>query len=186
MRSTAAARRYARALFSIARDDDAIGTIRAELAGLASLLDSTPDLARRLFRPLHPVAERRSVLAAVCRAAGNSQTISNFLSYLIDQRRLIDFAAIREEYERLADEAAGRVRAEVRSASPLRDDQQERLKQALARRTGKEIDLSVQVDPSLLGGAIATLGGLVIDGSLRTQLEQLQVTLTQGRGSRSG
>ena len=94
-------------------------------------------------------------------------------------------AALAADPARLADEAAGRVRAEVRSASPLRDDQQERLKQALARRTGKEIDLSVHVDPSLLGGAIATLGGLVIDGSLRTQLEQLQVTLTQGRGSRS-
>jgi len=81
----------------------------------------------------------------------------------------------------LADEAAGRVRAEVRSASPLRDEQRERLVDALASRTGREIDLTVRVDPSLIGGAIATVGGLVFDGSLRTQLSQLRGTLRQGR-----
>jgi F-type H+-transporting ATPase subunit delta len=93
------------------------------------------------------------------------------------------FDAIRDEFNRLADEAAGRVRAEVRSANPLRDEQRARLVDALARRTGKNIELTMHVDPSLIGGAIATVGGLVFDGSLRTQLSQLRSTLTQGRSS---
>jgi F-type H+-transporting ATPase subunit delta len=63
----------------------------------------------------------------------------------------------------------------------LRDQQRARLVEALARRTGKQIDLSVHVDPSLIGGAIATVGGLVFDGSLRKQLSQLRGTLAQGR-----
>ena len=181
MRSTTAANRYARALFSLAQDEDSVETTREELADMARLLASNPDLHRRLFQPLHPVDERRRVLVSVCKRGGGSQTVQNFFSYLVDQRRLIAFEAIREEFERLADNAAGRVRAEVLSASPLRDEQRARLAETLKRRTGKQVDLSVRVDPSLLGGAIATVDGLVFDGSLRTQLSQLRVNLMQGR-----
>jgi len=176
-----AAHRYARALFSLAREAGDIASIRAELDDMARLLAANPDLQRRLFQPLHPVRERREVLKSLCERAHGSQTIRNFFAFLIDQRRLVAFHAIREEFNRLADEAAGRLRAEVRSASPLRDEQRARLVEALARRTGKEIDLKVHVDPSLIGGAIATVGGLVFDGSLRTQLSQLRGSLTQQR-----
>jgi F-type H+-transporting ATPase subunit delta len=181
MRSTAVANRYARALFSLARDDDSVESTRSELADMARLLASNPELHKRMFQPLHSVDERRRVLASVCERGGGSRTIQNFFSFLIDQRRLIAFAGICEEFGRLADEAAGRARAEVLTASPLRDEQRARLVETLNRRTGKQVDLSVRVDPSLLGGAIATVDGLVFDGSLRTQLAQLRVSLMQGR-----
>jgi F-type H+-transporting ATPase subunit delta len=176
-----AAHRYARALFSLAQEEGGVASIGGELDDMARLLDANPDLRRRLFQPLHPASERRQVLKSVCEQGSGSQTIRNFFGYLIEQRRLVVFDAIHDEFKRLADEAAGRVRAEVRSASPLRDEQRARLADALARRTGKEIDLTVHVDPSLIGGAIATVGGLVFDGSLRTQLSQLRGILTQGR-----
>ncbi len=178
-----AAHRYARALFSLAQEEDGVGSIRGELDDMARLLAANPDLRRRLFQPLHPASERRQVLNSVCEQGGGSQTIRNFFAFLIEQRRLVAFDAIRDEFNRLADEAAGRVRAEVRSANPLRDEQRARLVDALARRTGKNIELTVHVDPSLIGGAIATVGGLVFDGSLRTQLSQLRSTLTQGLSS---
>jgi len=178
-----AAHRYARALFSLAHEEGGIAVIRGELDDMARLLDANPDLRRRLFQPLHPVHERREVLKSICAHGRGSQTIQNFFAYLIEKRRLIVFDAIRDEFNRLADQAAGRVRAEVRSASPLRDQQRARLVDALARRTGKQIDLTVHVDPSLIGGAIATVGGLVFDGSLRTQLSRLRSTLTQGRSA---
>ena len=66
------------------------------------------------------------------------------------------------------------------SASPLRDEQRERLRRALSARTGQQVEFEESVDPSLLGGAVATVGGLVFDGSLRTQLEQLRASLTKG------
>jgi len=178
---TRAARRYARALFALAREDDEVASIRAELDDMARLLAANPDLQRRLFQPLHPVRERREVLKSICEQGRGSRMIRNFFSYLIEQRRLVAFDAIHDEFNRLADEAAGRVRVEVRSASPLRDEQRARLIDALAQRTGKEIELTLQVDSSLIGGAVATVGGLVFDGSLRTQLLQLQGTLTQKR-----
>ncbi len=81
----------------------------------------------------------------------------------------------------LADEAAGRTRARIVSASPLSDAQRSRLRSALAARTGLQVDLEESVDSSLLGGAVASVGGLVFDGSLRTQLEQLRSSLTRGQ-----
>jgi F-type H+-transporting ATPase subunit delta len=175
-----AANRYARALFSLAQEEGNVASIRSELDDMARLLAANPDLKRRLFQPLHPVRERREVLRSVCEQGGGSQIIRNFFSYLIEQRRLVAFEAIHDEFKRLADLADCRVRAEVRSASPLRDEQRARLVDALARRTGKKVELIVQVDSSLIGGAIATVGGLVFDGSLRTQLLQLRSTLTEG------
>jgi F-type H+-transporting ATPase subunit delta len=177
---SAAARRYARALFSIASDEGAVEPVRSELARLAGLLDENADLRHALFRPLHPVNERRAVLRRLCERLGLSASVRSFLSFLIDQRRLVDFAAIRREYERLADEAAGRLRAEVVAASELPPAQRERLRSALARHTGRDVELAVTVDPALIGGAIAKVGGLVFDGSLRTQLAQLRDTLTRG------
>jgi F-type H+-transporting ATPase subunit delta len=73
------------------------------------------------------------------------------------------------------------MQARVVSAAPLRAEQRERLRRALASRTGQQIELAESVDPTLLGGAIAEVGGLVIDGSLRTQLEQLRHSLTRGQ-----
>lgn len=180
MQSSAAARRYARALFSLARDEGAVESARGELRRVASLLDTAPELRAAVFRPLHPVAERRAVLRAVGARLNLSRNVHNFLLYLIDQRRLVDFDAIQSEYERLADEAAGRLQADVVSASPLRDDQRERLRRALAARAGREVELAVHVDPELIGGAVVRVGGLVFDGSLRTQLAELRDNLTRG------
>ncbi len=185
MRSKAA-HRYARALFALAREEEAVASIRGELDDMARLLAANPELERRLFRPLHPVHERQRVLKRICEQGRGSRTVRNFFAYLIDQRRLLDFDAIHEEFDILADRAAGRLRAEVRSASPLRDEQRARLVDALARRTGKQIDLTMHVDPSLIGGAIATVGGLVFDGSLLTQLSQLRGTLRKGRSLHGG
>ena len=126
------------------------------------------------------MAQRRKVLASVCERAETSPTVRNFCAFLIDQRRLIAFEAIRGEFGRLADDAAGRTQAEVVSAAPLGPTQRERLQRALASRTGREIELSESVDPSLLGGAIATVDGLVFDGSLRTQLSQMRASLMRG------
>lgn len=180
MRSTAAARRYARALFSIASDDGAIDAVGTDLDRMAALLDESSELRHALFRPLHPVKERRAVLQSVCERLGIRGSVRNFLVFLIDQRRLVDFESIHREFVRLADEAAGRMQAEVVTASELPDDQRQRLAAALARRTGRQVELVVKVDPALIGGAIAKVGGVVFDGSLRTQLSQLHDSLTKG------
>lgn len=180
MPRTAAARRYARALFSIAREDDRVEAVRGELAALAELLESAPELAQALFRPLHPAAQRKAVLAAVAERLAASPAVRQFLGYLVDQRRIVELPAIREEYERLADEQAGRTTARVVSATPLSTAQAERLRRALCERTGRDVQLDVTVDLALMGGLVAQVGDLVFDGSIRTHLRQLRGNLVKG------
>ncbi len=179
MRSSTAAVRYAKALFSIAKDDRRTGEIRQELETLQRLFSESEELAEALMTPLHPAEERKAVLRAIAER-GLSNTLKNFLSYLIDQRRFMDFEAICGEFMRLADEDAGLMTAQVVSASPLDDRRKDRLRRALSERTGREVRLEVTQDPSLIGGAIAKVGDLVFDGSLRTQLSQLRASLMKG------
>jgi F-type H+-transporting ATPase subunit delta len=154
--------------------------VRGELADIAALFGSEPALRNALFRPLHPVAERRAVLRSLFERLGLSGILRNFFAYVLDQRRLVDFDAIHAEYEQLADAAAGLVKARITAAAPLDDARRERLQSALAARTGRNVELEVAVDPELIGGAVATVGNIVFDGSLRSQLAQLRGALSRG------
>ncbi len=177
--SAAAGRRYAKALFGIASEDGTVAQTGAELGALDDLLSGNEELHQALFRPLHPVEERRSVLRAVADKLGSGETLQRFCGFLVDQRRLVDFAGIREEYDRLAAEAEGRTEARITSAKPLDDATRDRLVRVLSARTGREVSATVEVDPDLIGGVVAQVGDLVFDGSLRTQLQQLRQNLTR-------
>ena len=180
MKSSAAGRRYAKAVFTLAQEDSRVAEVRQELSDLSELIEQNPELSRVLLTPLHPVEERKNVLDALIREAGISDTVRHFLAFLVDQRRLVDFEGIREEYERLADEEAGLVTAEVVSARELDANDEERLRRALSAATGREVRLDIQLDPALIGGVTAKVGDLVFDGTLRAQLAQLRATMTKG------
>jgi len=180
MAGTKAAHRYAKALFALAQETASVDVVRAEVARFGELVDTNKELRDVLLQPLHPAGQRRSVLAAVAERVGASPLFRNFLAFLVDQRRLVAWEAIETEYARLADQAAGLTKARVRTASALTDAQRERLQRALEQMTGGRIDLDIELDPTLLGGAIAQVGDLVYDGSLRTQLRQLRATLSRG------
>jgi len=180
MRGGTAAHRYAKALFGLAEDDHRHREVRDELGKLSSLFAESRELREALLTPLHPASDRKAALRQIADRISVSPLVKNFLSYLIDQRRLIDFEAIAAAYGELADEAEGLLTAEVISASPLDDRRKDRLRRALSERTGREVRLEIEVDPALIGGAIAKVGDLVFDGSLRTQLGQLRANLTKG------
>ena len=180
MARTSAARRYAKALFSLAREEGRIAEVRQETERLGRLIAESAELRAVLLQPLHPVAERRAVLGAVAERLGSSPLLKHFLSFLVDQRRLVDWEAIEAEYGRLADAAAGLTKARVRSATPLSDAQRERLQRVLEQKSGGRVQLEVEIDPALVGGAVAQVGDLVYDGSLRTQLRQLRASLARG------
>ena len=180
MPSSAAARRYARALFSLAKEQATTKETQGELERLANVFEASPELREALLTPLYPSKERRAVLRAVAAREELSELITNFYSFLIDQRRLVDFPGIREEFARLVDEDSGLMTAEVVSAVELDERRRDRLRRALSERTGYEVKLDVTVDPELIGGATAKVGDLIFDGSIRTQLEQLRTNLTKG------
>jgi F-type H+-transporting ATPase subunit delta len=178
MKGGTAAYRYAKALFGLAQDEHRHREVRAELEKLGSLFAESRELRDALLTPLHPAAERKNAVRAIASGDSISPLVQNFLSYLIDQRRLIDFSDIVDAYGDFSDEAEGLITAEVVAASPLDDRRKDRLRRALSERTGQEVKLEIVVDPTLIGGAIAKVGDLVFDGSLRTQLGQLRANLT--------
>ena len=178
--SSKASLRYAKALFALGKEEQNIQSLRSEVARLAELLAEHSDFREVLLTPLYPADERKTVLLQVAERAELSHLLKNFTAYLIDRRRLIDFPEIAEEFSRLADQDEGLLTAKVRSASPLDEEREQRLQRALSERTGRRVRLDIELDPTLIGGAIAQVGDLVIDGSLRTQLGQLRATLMKG------
>jgi len=180
MKGGTAGRRYAKALFGLAQDEHRHRDVRGELERLHALFAGNRELRDTLLTPLHPAAERKAALRALASRVEIGPLVQNFMAFLVDQRRLIAFDAIVASYLDLADQAEGLLIAEVVSASPLDDRRKDRLRRALSERTGQEVRLQIEVDPSLLGGAIAKVGDLVFDGSLRTQLGRLRANLTKG------
>jgi F-type H+-transporting ATPase subunit delta len=177
MPAAAAPRRYARALFLLASEENRVAAVREELRRLAAALEASAELRGVLLQPLHAAAERRRVLDALADKLGASSLVKRFYAYLIDQRRLVAFEEIEAEFVRLADEAAGRSKARVKTAQPLSAEQQARLARALAAKAGRAVELDVEVDPTLVGGLVAQLGDTVYDGSLKTQLVRLRGAL---------
>jgi F-type H+-transporting ATPase subunit delta len=177
MRSSTAARRYAAAMFALASEIGKVSEVQAELAGLAKLFEQNEELRSAMLTPLHPAEQRKAVLSALARNLEMSDHVRNFYSFLIDRRRLVDFDLILAHYERLANEALGVLTAQVVSAGKLDRARKDRLRHALSQRVGQDVQLELRVDPDLIGGIVAQVGDLILDGSLRTQLGQLRANL---------
>jgi F-type H+-transporting ATPase subunit delta len=174
-----AARRYAEALLEATPRDD-LARARDDLARFAATVDATFDLRNVLLNPAFGEDERARVLDRVMDHLALGEVTRRFLRLVLERDRMLEVAAIAESFRKLADDRAGRIRAEVRSAGELTPTAAEQLRAALERRTGKKVDLAVTVDPELIGGLRAQVGSLVFDGTLRAELQRLRATLTAG------
>lgn len=170
------ARRYARALLEIGREEGQIDRLGDDLARFVRLVTGG-DLGVVMANPVFTQAERRAVLDRLLPGLALHPHVVSFVRLLLDKDRFAAIIDIAREYRALADEVAGRVRATVTTAAELTTTTQDAVATALARSTGKKVVLETKVDPALLGGLVAQVGGRVYDASLRTRLERLQLTL---------
>ena len=180
MRNLAIARRYAKALLLIGKDDGQIETYRKELQQFTELLENDPDLDRAVNNPLHITTSRRKVLQAVVDKLGLSNVMAHFLILLFDKNRFKFISQINEFYQKLADEIRGVARAQLVSATELASETIDKIRATLSTRTGKDIILEVEQDPGLIGGIVTRIGDLVLDGSIRTQLSNMRESLKRG------
>jgi F-type H+-transporting ATPase subunit delta len=171
-------RRYAAALFQLASENHILEEIGAELDRFYELYASTP-LRTVLINPAFDIRSRKNVAVQAAEQLQLSRLTIRFLSLLIDRDRLAHLDSISAFYHRLEDEARGRVKAKVIAASSLGPDTVHQLRAALQKISGKEVLLTEETEPALLGGVVLHLEGKIYDGSVRTQLEKIRKQIEQ-------
>ena len=172
-------RRYAKAIFALARDEHGEENFAGELDRFVEAYNTSP-LNTVLTNPAFGVQTRKNVAVEVAQALDLSPLVVRFLAFLTERDRLAYLPSIALHYHRLLDEAKGRVEARVVSPSPLGDGMMENVNRVLKGICGKEVILKEETRPDLIGGLLIELEGKVYDGSILTQLERMKESIERG------
>jgi len=164
---------YAEALFGVARAEGTLGEVEDELFRFSQTLQGSDELRDALTDPGIPASRRQQIIEDLLGGRASSTTVA-LVSLVVGTGRARDLPTIIRQLVEMSAAEANKEVAEVRSAIDLNDDQRKRLAQALGQATGKQVEVKVVVDPSVLGGIVAQVGDTVIDGSVRGRLDQLK------------
>jgi F-type H+-transporting ATPase subunit delta len=164
---------YANALFEVARVEGSLLEVEDELFRFARTLEANDELRSVLTDEAVPVARRQGVVEDLLGGKASPVT-ANLVQFVIGAGRARQLPQIIDRLVQRAAAAKESVVGEVRSAVPLTDEQKTRLAEALGKATGKNVEVKVVIDPSVLGGLVAQVGDQVIDGSVRARLDQLR------------
>jgi F-type H+-transporting ATPase subunit delta len=175
-RGSRVAKRYARALIPLAERGQ-LEQWGAELQRLARLVNS-PELAARLTSPELPEAARQQAIAKIAEKLELSFPVRSFALVIARHGRIGEIASIADAYADMVDELLARGRATLTFAVRPSDGEVARVAEALGAIVNKKIIPTVKVDGSLLGGAVAELGGTIYDGSLATRLHEARLRLS--------
>jgi F-type H+-transporting ATPase subunit delta len=167
---------YAAALFEVARAEGTLDEVEDELFRFARSFESNDELRNALSDEMIPASRRQGIVEDLLGGRANPTTVQ-LISMVVGSGRTRDLTAIVDRLVERAAQAKNLAVAEVRAAVPLSEDQQDRLKAAVANATGKDVTIKVVVDPSVIGGLVVTVGDTVIDGTVRTRLDQLKSRL---------
>ncbi len=172
--------RYASALFSLAQDQREGEAVADALARFDALITESPDLERLVRSPVFSAADQLKALDAILAQAGIGGVAANFLRLVATKRRLFFIREMIADYRKLYDTSRGVTRAEVTSAAALTDANVASLKDSLRTASGgREVDLDMKVDPSIIGGLIVKLGSRMVDGSLKTKLNAIRLAMKE-------
>ena len=165
--------RYATALFELARDSKALPEVEASLGNVRQALDESPTFRLLVASPVVSRGDATRAVAAVGSELKLDATTAKFLGVLAQNRRLNQLPQIIRAFRQLAANYRGETTADVISAHPLDAEQVDALKQQLRTRLGRDVNVDLSVDPSLLGGLVVKIGSQMIDSSIKTRLNSL-------------
>lgn len=169
--------RYAAALFALADERGALDPVAADLKRIQTLIGASADLRTLLRSPVLSRTDQARALAAVLDRLGVNPMVKNLIGLMARNRRLFvlekTIAAYRERLAR----HRGEVSAEVTSAIPLKPEHLEAVRESVKRVVGRDVALEAKVDPALIGGLIVKVGSRMLDNSLRTKLQNLELAL---------
>lgn len=169
--------RYAKALFDLADERKELDQVAADLTQLRGMIHESADLSRLMKSPVLSRADQAKAIAAVADGAGFSQLTKNFLGLAAQNRRLFAVPGMIEGFLAILADRRGEVTAQVTAAQELSAAQLEAVNEQLKKAVGRKVSVDVRVDPSLLGGLIVKVGSRMVDASLRSKLQRLQLAM---------
>ena len=169
--------RYATALFELARDERQLEAVGTSLAALRDGLRDSAELRELTTSPLIGREDALATVKAVAAGMGLDSITANFLGVMAQNRRLGQLGSVIRFFNLLAADHRGETTAEVVSAHPLDDDQVAALKSNLKSRVGRDVAVDLTVDPAILGGLVVKIGSHMVDGSIRTKLNNLALAM---------
>mgnify|MGYP000929684966 FL=1 len=175
------AKRYARAFFEIAEEEKKLEQYYRELNLFSSVVEKNKDLKGFLANPIFEQEDKKKVLEQVISKLSLSPMTINFLKLLIDKKRIDALADIESCYRQQMDEVLKKLSATVKTAFPLSEEMLAYVKSGLEKMTGKQVDVTVETDQSLLGGIMIGVGDTLYDGSIKSQLNNMRNLLGEAR-----
>jgi F-type H+-transporting ATPase subunit delta len=182
VKSGIAARRYARALFSLGREKGLpeLEGYAAALGAMSAALNESPELRALTGNPVISAAEKTAVLDKIAGKLKITGAVLNFCRLMADKKRLPELPAATAAFNALLDAEKGVTRGEIYTAVALEEAKKTELLGTLGKKSGREPALEFRVDPSILGGVVLKIGDMVMDASLRAQLSILKDTIKKG------
>ncbi|MBI1909697.1 MAG: ATP synthase F1 subunit delta [Deltaproteobacteria bacterium] len=171
------ARRYGRAFFLVVEEAGKIDLLGGEIEKAALFFQKNHEVIKTLADNFYPLSERKQLFSQFADHLSLSIETRNFLNLLLDKNRISFFPEIAFEFGRLLDEVRGIVRIEVASAAPLSRDFLKRAGQFLSQKTGKKPVIVEKINPDLVGGVVLREGGVLYDGSVRSEIRKLKEQL---------
>lgn len=166
--------RYAQAVFDLAKEQGGVDALAGQVEALGAALGDSADLRTLISSALYSREDQEKAIGAVADKMGLGPILGNTLRLMARNRRLFALPQLTDRLSALIADARGEMTAEVVSAAPLSADQERRLADTLARKSGKTVKLNTRVDEGLIGGMIVKLGSQMIDSSIRSKLASLQ------------
>lgn len=164
---------YAQGIFEMASGEGELERVEGELLAISRAFEDSPDLRSNLTDAQLPLEKKQGIIDGLIGGRASSLTVG-LVQLLVGQNHASDLPAIARAVAEAAASSRDKELAEVRSAVPLDDETVQRLTTALSRATGKDVEVKVTVDPSVIGGIVATVGDTVIDGSVAARVESVR------------
>ena len=171
------AKRYARAFFAVAGEENRYEEYYGELSLFAAIMRDNDNLSELLSNPVYDKGDKKKVVDQVLQKLNLSLPTANFIRLLVEKRRMASLEDIEVNYRTLMDDAIGISRVQVKSAFPLTAELATNLKRGLESLTGKKVEMQISEDASLLGGVVVRVGDKLYDGSIKAQLNNMMKLL---------
>jgi F-type H+-transporting ATPase subunit delta len=168
---------YARALFEVATEHDALDEIHDQLGQFADAMHDNRQLTAFFFSPYFSIEEKEDGLSRAVQGA--NEALVNFLQALIERHRMPAIFRIRAEFESLWQEERRLLPVRVTSAIELDRSLVENLGARIGSEVDREVEISSEVDPEILGGVVLRVGNVILDASIKNRLEQLRKQVAQ-------